>query len=55
MTLLDIFFSPEKKSQEPEKRMPDIPEPLMKALLKYGKRITSIPNGRKDYPYDFED
>ena len=25
------------------------------AVLKYGNRITSIPNGRKSYPFDFED
>lgn len=55
MKLLEIFFPSEKPKKKTEEEKFEIPEPLMKALLKYGNRITSIPNGRKSYPFDFED
>ena len=41
--------------EKPEKKTIEIPDALRKAVLKYGNRITSIPNGRKSYPFDFED
>ena len=36
-------------------KMPEIPEPLWKTVLKYGNRVAGIPNGRKQIDFDFED
>ena len=36
-------------------RMPEIPENVMKALLKYGNRLAGIPAGRKKMDHDFEE
>ena len=36
-------------------KMPEIPEPLRKTVLKYGNRVAGIPNGRKQIDFDFED
>ena len=35
--------------------LPEIPEELRKMLLKYGNRLSGIPNGRKSIDVDFED
>jgi hypothetical protein len=32
-----------------------MPEEMRKLLLKYGNRISGIPNGRKSIDFDFED
>lgn len=36
-------------------QMPEIPENIMNAVLKYGNRLSGIPNGRKWMDFDFED
>ena len=36
-------------------KMPEIPESVMNAVLKYGNRLSGIPNGRKWIDFDFED
>ena len=36
-------------------RLPEVPESVRKAVLKYGNRLSGIPNGRKSFDYDFED
>jgi len=56
----DIFrpwklFMPEMKGKKKGFSMPEIPEDAMKILLKYGNRISGIPNGRKSIDFDFED
>ena len=58
-TLSDLLkpwklFMPDK----PEKKhfkMPEIPESVTKAVLKYGNRLSGIPNGRRSMDFDFED
>ena len=55
MKILDLLLSFGKPEEKPEKKTIEIPDALRKAVLKYGNRITSIPNGRKSYPFDFED
>lgn len=52
--IFDMFFPSEEKEKESEKKL-EIPQPLIKAILKYGNRFTSIPLGRKTYDFDFED
>ena len=36
-------------------QMPEVPENVKKAVLKYGNRLSGIPNGRKSIDFDFED
>jgi len=44
-----------KKAQKKQLKMPEIPDSVMKAALKYGNRLSGIPNGRKWINFDFED
>ena len=45
----------EKAKKEKSFEMPKIPEPVWKAVMKYGNRMAGIPNGRKQIDFDFED
>ena len=36
-------------------KMPEVPENVKKAVMKYGNRLSGIPNGRKSIDFDFED
>ena len=36
-------------------KLPEVPENVKKAILKYGNRLSGIPNGRKSIDFDFED
>ena len=36
-------------------KLPEMPESVRKAVLKYGNRLSGLPNGRKWMDYDFED
>lgn len=49
------LFSDEDKNRK-RSRMPEIPEFVRKALLKYGNRMMGmISTGRKSIDFDFED
>ena len=52
--IIDMFFPSEEKKKQPQKEL-DIPQPLIKTILKYGNRFSGIPLGRKTYDFDFED
>ena len=43
------------KGEKKSIQMPEVPENVMKTLLKYGNRLSGIPNGRKWMDFDFED
>ena len=49
------LFMPETKGKKKGFEMPEIPDDMRKMLLKYGNRISGIPNGRKSIDVDFED
>ena len=49
------MFMPDMPDIKSKIKMPQVPENVTKAVLKYGNRITSIPNGRKHITHDFED
>ena len=46
---------PGKSEEKKGFKMPEIPENVMKAVLKYGNRLSGISNGRKSMDFDFED
>ena len=51
-----LFGKKAEKSGKPEGfKLPEIPENVMKLVLKYGNRLSGIPNGRKSMDFDFED
>ena len=57
---MDLFrpwklFMPETEGKKKKYEMPEIPDDMRKLLLKYGNRISGIPNGRKSIDVDFED
>ena len=59
-SLMDLFrpwklFMPETKGKKKGFEMPEIPDDMRKMLLKYGNRLSGIPNGRKSIDVDFED
>lgn len=49
------MFVPEEEQKQEPFSLPEIPEGVMKAALKYGNRIAGIPHGRKHIEFDFED
>ena len=46
---------PEAEGKKKKYEMPEIPYDIRKMLLKYGNRLSGIPNGRKSIDVDFED
>ena len=48
-------MSTPKKEKEKRSMMPQVPESVTKAIMKYGNRITGISKGRKWIDYDFEE
>ena len=48
------MFMPKQERKKEPFQMPEIPEGVMKAVLKYGNRLAGIPNGRKQITFDFE-
>lgn len=52
----DIFgLLRRSKGEKKGFRFPEVPENVRKAVLKYGNRLSGIPNGRKSIDFDFED
>jgi acyl-coenzyme A synthetase/AMP-(fatty) acid ligase len=52
----DIFgLLRRSKGEKKGFQMPEVPENVRKTVLKYGNRLSGIPNGRKSIDYDFED
>ena len=49
------MFMPDMSDIKKQIPKPQVPEGVTKAVLKYGNRITSIPNGRKHITHDFEE
>ena len=49
------MFMPDKDEIKKHIKMPEIPEPVKKAALKYGNRLSGMSNGRKHITVDFED
>lgn len=49
------MFMPDFKEIKKNVKMPEVPEEVKKAVLKYGNRITSVSNGRKHITHDFEE
>ena len=45
----------QEKPEKKQFKMPEIPENVMKAVLKYGNRLSGISNGRRWMDFDFED
>ena len=48
------MFMPDFNMKEVFKK-PEIPEGVMKAVLKYGNRISGLSNGRRWIDHDFEE
>jgi acetyl esterase/lipase len=46
--------APVKKEEKKAFKMPEIPEDVMKAVLKYGNRVSGLSNGRRWIDHDFE-
>ena len=49
------MFMPDMSDIKKQIPKPQVPEGVTKAVLKYGNRIASIPNGRKHITHDFEE
>ena len=46
---------PEMDKKKKGFNLSELPEGIRKPLLKYGNRISGIPNGRKSINFDFDD
>ena len=55
LKLLKSLLPGPKKSEQGFKVMPEIPENVMKAVIKYGNRLSGMTTGRKQIDYDFEE
>ena len=49
------MLMPGAGKKQAQRKMPALPEGVMKTALKYGNRLAGIPNGRKPIHFDFED